>query len=569
MEFSNEENSMIMLPSSADKPQLPPRPRDNTAGDWSKITVTKTLNHSQDPSSIFTSDPVISNPNPNGGSSSASTILSADRNSKINIKQSMEEVSIAQTSYEVGAAVAASTVSQIEEDKIRTRSIIAEYGVDPTEMLYLGKNYELLDVPGFDSPIKEHRDAGLRAVKIADAFVFLTNGQQPSLTEPQICLLREIQQNQFGAMERAFGIITKLDLCQTAEKYQEHYMKAAQELLDKNFKSERVYAACPRLQTLNPGSEEFRVIDHKVHHFGEELANGFENSKHGLKNFIEFELPKTHLKQLFDIGRMQLTRLVLERLQRIKEKQLLPENIMKMSIDDYVKEYNIEKWDELFREHIFSPMCRRAHTWHTTVITKERSKFLAGVKKNFYNTFMERTKQFMERRHPVEDMIFEMPNYAKIHLNTHPIDNSERESLCAELEKIVDKSSDILAEYFYHQYICQFENILNEVCPQLRDLFRSKLTIEKCRNETHALVLRVCRPIIIAALRFSHTDLEPKRDAIRCLINCAPIVAFRVVNFGDGGRDNGIFDMEILNEVEQLSGKNTATAIILKALFKK
>ncbi|CAF4686925.1 unnamed protein product, partial [Rotaria sp. Silwood2] len=137
MEFSNEENSMIMLPSSADKPQLPPRPRDNTAGDWSKITVTKTLNHSQDPSSIFTSDPVISNPNPNGGSSSASTILSADRNSKINIKQSMEEVSIAQTSYEVGAAVAASTVSQIEEDKIRTRSIIAEYGVDPTEMLYL------------------------------------------------------------------------------------------------------------------------------------------------------------------------------------------------------------------------------------------------------------------------------------------------------------------------------------------------------------------------------------------------------------------------------------------------
>ncbi|CAF3764414.1 unnamed protein product, partial [Rotaria sp. Silwood1] len=94
-----------------------------------------------------------------------------------------------------------------------------------------GKNYELLDVPGFDSPIKEHRDAGLQAIKTADAFLFLTNGQQPSLTQPQIRLLHEIQENHFEAMQRAFGIITKLDLCQTPATYQDHYDKALNELI--------------------------------------------------------------------------------------------------------------------------------------------------------------------------------------------------------------------------------------------------------------------------------------------------------------------------------------------------
>ncbi|UJR17863.1 hypothetical protein I4U23_004762 [Adineta vaga] len=115
--------------------------------------------------------------------------------------------------------------------------------------------YELLDVPGFDSPIKEHRDAGLEAIKLADAFFFLTNGQQPSLTGPQIDLLQEIQQNHFEAMQRAFGIITKLDLCQTASIYQEHYDKTFAKLIEKCFKSDRIYATCLRMEILNENSE--------------------------------------------------------------------------------------------------------------------------------------------------------------------------------------------------------------------------------------------------------------------------------------------------------------------------
>ncbi|CAF2727639.1 unnamed protein product [Rotaria sp. Silwood2] len=144
------------------------------------------------------------------------------------------------------------------------------------DIVVQSKNYELLDVPGFDSPIKEHRDAGLQAIKTADAFLFLTNGQQPSLTQPQIRLLQEIQENHFEAMQRAFGIITKLDLCQTPATYEDHYDKAFNELIEKKFKPEHIYVACPRLQILDKNTEEFRIINRKIHSFSNDLAQGFE-----------------------------------------------------------------------------------------------------------------------------------------------------------------------------------------------------------------------------------------------------------------------------------------------------
>ncbi|CAF3970368.1 unnamed protein product [Rotaria sordida] len=403
-----------------------------------------------------------------------------------------------------------------------------------------GKNYELLDVPGFDSPIKEHRDAGLQAIKTADAFLFLTNGQQPSLTEPQICLLHEIQQNHFEAMQRAFGIITKLDLCQTPTIYQEHYEKASTELIDKHFKPERIYAACPRMQTVDENSEEFRVINHKLHSFGDDLEQGFTRSKNGLNKFIEFELPKTHLKQLVDLGRMRLVRHVLERLDTIKQNQLWSQNLAMTSIDEYIKQHNTENWDKIFYENIFQPAFAKANHWHTTIVTKERTKFVDNVKQKFHDSFLDLTEEFRKRTYPIERLMFEAHCYSKLQLNSHPTDNELRERLSIELEEIVGQTSNILAEYFYHQYIYELENILNDICPQLKDLYRTKLTLEQCTHETHALVLRVCRPMIMATLRYSYLDLPVKQDAINELIYIAPTVAFNIANIPDKNGEGGI-----------------------------
>ncbi|CAF0823167.1 unnamed protein product [Adineta ricciae] len=428
-----------------------------------------------------------------------------------------------------------------------------------------GKNYELLDVPGFDSPIKEHRDAGLEAIKNADAFLFLTNGQQPSLTQPQIQLLNEIRQNHFEAMERAFGIITKLDLCQTSDTFKEHYRNSHRELIEKGFKPEHIFCTCSRLQLLDPNCEEYRVIEYKMKNFGEGLNDGFKRSKDALNRFIEFELPKTHLKQLIDLGRMHLTRPVAERLEKIKEKQLLPVNLADMSIDDYIKQQKTESWDGVYEKNIFNPAFAQANSWHTKVVTKERAKFANTVKQKFHDSFIDRTQSFLQTTHPIEDIMCEQFEYSKLQLNVHPTDNTERGKLSVELEKIVDDTSNYLADYFYREYICGFEVIINNVCPFLKDLFRTQLTLDKCLNETHALILRVARPMIMAALRYSYLDLPVKRNAIQDLIYISPTAAANIVRHKKDSKSS--LAVEIEKQVKDLNSRPDSSTPVIQKLF--
>ncbi|CAF5189085.1 unnamed protein product, partial [Rotaria magnacalcarata] len=67
----------------------------------------------------------------------SSTFSLLKRNLKTNIGQPMAHSSVAQASYERGAQASVISVNQIEADKIETRNIIANYGVEPFEMLHL------------------------------------------------------------------------------------------------------------------------------------------------------------------------------------------------------------------------------------------------------------------------------------------------------------------------------------------------------------------------------------------------------------------------------------------------
>ncbi|CAF3332681.1 unnamed protein product [Rotaria socialis] len=429
-----------------------------------------------------------------------------------------------------------------------------------------GENYELLDVPGFDSPIKEHRDAGLRAIATADAFLFLSNGQSPSLTDPQICLLHEIQTHHYEAMQRAFGILTKLDLCSTRAIYLEHYEKCKGELIDKLFNPSRIFAACPRLELLEEGSDEYRAIDGKLRHF-DNLKNGFELAKAALNAFIEYELPKTHLNQLLDLGKTRLFRFVNEALEIVRQKQLLPENLAIMSIDEYLKVHNTEHWDRYYYEDRFKPTFAKANEWHSTIVTRDRSKFINDTKQKFHDCFLELTKEFMQPQQRIDKLMYEVYGYTKLILNAHPPDNIQREKLSFELESIVDKTSDHLAQHFYHSYVCELESILNEISPEEKDLYRTKLSLEQCRYEVHALIFRICRPVIMAALRYSRSDFHCKEEAIRELIYIAPIVAYKIVN--DRTQDKrGELALMIPNLAELLlKGGNGTCERLIQSLF--
>ena len=365
-------------------------------------------------------------------------------------------------------------------------------------------------------------------------------------------------------MQRAFGIITKLDLCLTPTIYQDHYDKAYQELIDKCFKPEYIYVACPRAHIIKETSEEYNVINAKFRIFGNDLALGFQRSKEALNKFIEYELPKTHLKQLVDLGRMRLDRAVAERLNHIKINQLLPQILADMSVDEYITRQKIESWDLVYDENIFQPAFAKANFWISTVITKERTEFCDGVRQTFHDTFRERTKQFIRSTQDIEQRMFEQYEYSRLQSSAHKTDDEVRQELCFQLEEIVDETSDVLAKYFHNRYVCGLEEVLYNVCPNLRNLYRTKLTLEKCTNETHALILRVCRPIITAIVRHPHSDPASRTTAINELIYTAPAVAF---NIAKASGSNGVVGTDIYKSVEELASKNEMTTLIIRTLF--
>ncbi|CAF1351388.1 unnamed protein product [Didymodactylos carnosus] len=405
-----------------------------------------------------------------------------------------------------------------------------------------GKNYELLDVPGFDSPIKEHRLAGLQAIKSSDAFLYLTDGQRPDLTEPQMVLLNEIQgENHYEAMQRAFGIITKLDLCQTQTKFNDHFLKARDQLIEKKFKKEHIFAICSVLQLLKQNSEEFTVIQDKIKNFGE-LENGFQKSKTALSQFIECELPKTHLKQLVDLAKNELLRYVTDTLKTARK--ILPINpTEETSIDTYIKKLNTEKWDQVYEEERFQPTFAKANFWQKTQLTENRSKFIDETKRIFHDRFRALAMEAPEQRpqRSIKRLMFETYGFTPLHPNSHPPEDKIREKLCFELEKVVLRTSNELTQHFYDNYVCKLVKILNEICPEDNGLYETTLSLEICKIETRTLVTRVCGPVIAATLRFSQSDAKCRQAAVDELILVAPTVAYNLCenNNSNDGTNSG------------------------------
>ncbi|CAF3519872.1 unnamed protein product, partial [Rotaria sp. Silwood2] len=402
-----------------------------------------------------------------------------------------------------------------------------------------GKNYELLDVPGFDSPIKEHRDASLKAMKEADAFLFLTDGDRPSLQRDPLRLLDEIKDgNQhYEAMTRVFGIITKLDKCHTKDEYNKHLNSAKQELINKGFSEERIFPVCSIINLLDRNSEEYKIIINKIKDFNN-LQNGFQQSREALNKFIEFELPSTHLNQLINLGITKLSRYVNESL--LNAKQFLPSNFNfadETSFDEHIKQDNEKEWDQIYDVEFFQPTFDEANIWQKTALTQNRVRFIDETKRRFRHCFINLTKEFVDRSIDINHMIMKQYGYTALNSTSQPIDDRLRENLSFELETYVVKTSNTFARYLYDEYVSQLEIIFNKIGPEENDdLYHTQLlSYDICKCEVRAIVLRLCRPIITATLRFSHSDQRCRQAAINELILIAPTIACQLC---DNENDN-------------------------------
>ena len=435
-----------------------------------------------------------------------------------------------------------------------------------------GENYILLDVPGCDSPIAEHRSSALDAIRTADAFLFLTDGQRPSLTKEQLTLLDEIKEGHFEGMKRAFAVITKLDLCQTPAKYDEHREKCGAELLQNGFLLEHTFAVAANvslLENTRSDPEQLQTIKERIRFYGN-LKEGFNQCKETLNEYIEYRLPYSRYRLLGNIAQQKISRYVQEALQ--VGRRWIPIDPEQIAFDDYIKQINAEKWDEIFERERFRPVLARAASWQKETLASRRRECTATLTKYFFDRFHLTSAEIVNHSHPIGQLTFEQHDVALFQMNPHEVDTREREKIVMNMFQAVKNASNDLAIFMFERYVNQLERMLNDICPEQGDLFRADLTAEQCIIEVRTLIVRVTHPLILCTLRWPHGYQEMRLRAVEELTRIAPIVAFNVLENNRttalNGADAPNLAQDIDRVLEEVKSKNKSNEILF-ALFRR
>lgn len=384
----------------------------------------------------------------------------------------------------------------------------------------------MIDVPGCDSPINEHRLASINAVLNADAFLFLTDGQRPSLTNDQVNLLNEIRKGHFDGMKRAFGVITKLDLCPTRDKYIEHRDKSSFELEEKGFLRKNIFAVAAHLSLLEETQSDLNQAQKTRQHIAgyDSLSDGFNRCRKALNDYIENELPNTRLQQVHSIAHQKFVRYIQEALKL--GQQLVPIDTERTTLEEYIQRINTENWDEIFDKDRYRPVLARTAHWTNDTLTEHRDDCAKALVNRFSERFLACTQDIINKNHPVEQMMLERPEVAAFQMNPYTIDFEEREKITSSMFKAIEKAANELAIYMFDTYISKVEMLLSEICPEQPGFFEGDLTINHCSTEVRTLVLRIGGPIIMATIRWPHIAKDLRQEAAKELIRSVPTIAF-------------------------------------------
>lgn len=435
-----------------------------------------------------------------------------------------------------------------------------------------GENYILLDVPGCDSPLLEHRTSAIDAIQNADAFLFLTDGQRPCLTNEQLKLLHEIQDGHFDGMKRAFGIITKLDLCQTRSKYLEHREKTRAELEQKGFLAEHIFAVAGNvtlLEDTRSDPDQLATIKERIRTY-DNLLEGFHRCKRTLNDYIEYDLPFSRYRLLMNIAEQKVSRCVEDALRLAR--QLIPIDLSKIAFDEYLQQINAERWNDIFDQERYQPVLARAAFWQKQTLALKRKECTTTLTNYFFDRFQSTTEEINDQDHHIEQWMLEEHDVAVFQMNPHEIDTRERGKIVLQMFQAVKNASDQLSIFMFETYLSELEKILNGICPEHGHLFQTDLTGERCAIEVRTLIVRVTHPLILATIRWPHLFHDNRWEAVKELTRLAPNIAFNVLEnnltTALNGSDAPNLAKAIDKVLDEIKSKNKNNEILF-ALFRR
>ncbi|CAF0816529.1 unnamed protein product [Didymodactylos carnosus] len=129
------------------------------------------------------------------------------------------------------------------------------------------------------------------------------------------------------------------------------------------FSPQNIYAAAAQLTLLEQTqtTTEMEQLKVKLRQY-DRLTDRFDQIKRALSRYVQYELPKSHMKQVNDIVEQNKKRYVNEAL--LVAKEFIPTDFnQNKSIDDYLKQLNAEKWDEIFENDFYEATLKTANSW--------------------------------------------------------------------------------------------------------------------------------------------------------------------------------------------------------------
>ena len=286
-------------------------------------------------------------------------------------------------------------------------------------------------------------------------------------------------------------LITKLDLCQTRAKYQEHRAKTQSELEQKGFITEHIFTVAANVNLLEETKsdmDQLEQIKERIIQY-DFLSDGFNKCKQTLNNYIEYKLPYSRFRQIVNMAQQKIFRYVQDAFKL--GRQLIPIDTEQISLDDYIKQINTEKWDIIFEKERYQPVLARASYWQKEVLALKRNECTKVLTTYFHDQFQITTEDIINKYHPIEQYMLEQHDISLFQMNPYEIETKEREKIVISMLQAVKHTSNELAFYMYDKYVNELEKILNDICPEQGDIFQGGLTIEQCAIEVRTLVFHI------------------------------------------------------------------------------
>eukprot|EP01118_Nematostelium_gracile_P003933 TRINITY_DN1463_c0_g1_i2.p1 TRINITY_DN1463_c0_g1~~TRINITY_DN1463_c0_g1_i2.p1 ORF type:complete len:913 (+),score=287.69 TRINITY_DN1463_c0_g1_i2:37-2739(+) len=382
-----------------------------------------------------------------------------------------------------------------------------------------GKNWEIIDCPGFDSPITEHWNFTANAIKKADAYIFVVASGKPNFNRDQMNVLQSLKTSEINALSRAFGVITWLDNCNTQSEFRTYRDSCMQELMRMGFARSNIFPVSARaaLANMNDAAEDEKdyldTIEDKLKNF-DDLGSGFEKCKEAIQKYISFELPVKNANNTLNLLTSSLLPLV-NKIITIGRSRI-PDHI---SSDDQLDEF-IKKDIEVETAKVFNERYKAA----VTAAAIFKNKKIALEKGGFRRRTQSKIAKASDEQIESNQHLLAVPALRDLMLeNTHlmmvvdflPAEILLRARLRDELLKIVEAAALQVSHWLYQKYVARLVQVINDcLCPEDPTFFSTSISPNDIDHEVRTLMMRIATPIIIALMENPH---ERTKQCIECI----------------------------------------------------